>query len=766
MFVSINTGSDAFIAGAEKITNSDLGVRYSGFRSIDRFLDQIKEMNAGLISWPGGTLAEERVGSFGLEYDDLTSADSRMPSLSQMMQVANEQGAELSIVLPTARYSGRIEEMRADVQNFMQDLLSGQYGELPERLIFHIGSEHYHHFQGLSPDGAAAEYGRVASAMVEEVTNALNDPTVNQIGADIDLSVQAGRTMAEDEDIRDSFSPETLANVDLVMHHRYAARAEGIDFNLKQFSPILDAWQQDVTQAGGDVPQIHLSEWNVASLTRNEGLTKYIREMASQGTTVRRGDVDLEGRTTTEFENFWQELLATRDYGVAVPKVYLEMFSEYQAEGMGAASIHAADMIHAGRMTYTDTDGNPVQFVGAEMMKMIYESVEGTRVLDVSTENTRSSDVWTYAYEGDDRLVVFLAADSEAMPGNVTVDIEGLSGGYTAIWTDSLTAQVPDDWMERFGVPDNPNVDESNEGQTYAMGVRGDVPTTIAGDQVSVTFSHPGQVVRIVIAQTPAEADRIAEWAGAPDFSTQGSRDIIPVTDTALDGVPNGSVQLHYPADPAQDSNRIDTPNANAEGPLPAASSAGADTAPFIARFLIPLKGAPIGDTVTEFSAFRYNDALVTNESEPASLSATPAASNLEVPPTLPNAGTAMPAPSLPQSASEAVVSPEEEAAHLFPEAETAAPNAPRPQPSGQTAPSDTLPSNSEEHSPVLATDIAPEDDLMSLLSAPPAEQDEPEDAIEDVSERSAVAEIATMAGSTFGAALMGILASLAQFAG
>ena len=28
MFVSINAGSDAFIAGAEKITNSDLGVRY------------------------------------------------------------------------------------------------------------------------------------------------------------------------------------------------------------------------------------------------------------------------------------------------------------------------------------------------------------------------------------------------------------------------------------------------------------------------------------------------------------------------------------------------------------------------------------------------------------------------------------------------------------------------------------------------------------------------------------------------------------------
>ena len=759
MFVSINTGSDAVIAGAEKITNSDLGVRYSGFRSIDRFLDQIKDMHVGLISWPGGTLAEERLGSFGLEYDDLTSADSRMPSLSQMMQVANEQGAELSIVLPTARYSGRIDEMRADVQNFMQDLLSGQYGELPERLIFHIGSEHYHHFQGLSPDGAAAEYGRVASAMVEELTDALNDPSVNQIRADIDLSVQAGRTMAEDEDIRDSFSPEALANVDLVMHHRYAARAEGIDFNLKSFSPILDAWQQDVTQAGGDAPQIHLSEWNVASVTRTEGLNSYIREMASQGITVQRGDVDLAGRTTTEFENFWQDLLATRDYGVAVPKLYLEMFSEYQAEGLGAASIHAADLMHAGRMTYTDTEGNPVQFVGAEMMKMIYESVEGTQVLDVSTENTRSSDVWTYAYEGDDRLVVFLAADSKAMPGKVTVDIEGLSGGYTAIWTDSLTAQVPDDWMERFGVPDNPNVDESNEGQTYALGVRGDVPTTINGDQVSVTFSHPGQVVRIVIAQTQAEADRIEEWAGEPDFAMEGSREIIPVTDTASSGLQNGFLPPSYLNDTANGDDRIDTPSASAEGPTSAFSNIWSGNPPFISRFLLSLKGEPMGPPAGEFSAFLHVSDGAQNNTGPTSLPASPTVSAPNVS-TVPGTATAMPQAPLAQPPSQ----PAQNAGdgfHYYPETDSAMPNAPLPQPTGHSTTS-----GGEDHHLALQTDTTIEDDFSSLLSGPPAEQDEPDDAMEDSPDRSAISEIATMAGSTFGAALMGILASLAQLAG
>ena len=689
MFVAINTGSDALIEGAEKITSSDLGVRFSGFRSIDRFVEQIKDLHVGLISWPGGTLAEERVDSYGMEFRGLTSPDSRMPSLSEMMQVANEQGTELSVVLPTVRYSGNIDTMRQDVQNFMHDLLSGDLGQLPERMIFHIGSEHYHHFQGLAPDGAAAEYGRVAAAMVEELTNALNDPTVNVLGVDIDISVQAGRTMEADEDIRNSFSPEALANVDLVMHHRYASSAEGIDYSLKPFSPILDAWQQDVTQAGGDAPEIHLSEWNVASVTRNEGLNRYIRDMAAQGIEVERADVDLEGRTTTAFENYWQDLLATRDYGVAVPKLYLELFSEYQAEGLGAASIHAVDLMHAGRITYTDTEGNPVQFVGAEMMKMIYESVEGTQVLEVSTENTRSSDLWTYAYEGDERLVVFLASDDDAVLGDVTVDIEGLSGGYTAIWTDSLTAEVPDDWMERFGVPDNANVDESNEGQTYALGVRGDVATSVTGDQLTVSFSQPGQVVRIVVAHTQQEADLIEEWAGAPDIEYIG------------DGL--------------------------TEAPLAAALS----DAP---SFLLPLLGSrdatANADTLQQAIAYCFTD----GQNPFASLWSMTNSAIEERP------GQVLPLDDVQGIESLAVNTPDGEA---------------------QTG---------DQQTAVLSSTRAPD---MAMAEENPlpqvfvAEEDMQEDAPDGAEQpSSSVAEFATMAGSAFGAALMGVLASMAQVIG
>lgn len=753
MFVSINTGADAVVEGVEKITASDLGVRYSGFRSIDRFIEQIKDLHVGLISWPGGTLAEESTSSYGLEFHDLTSADSKMPSLSEMMQIANDQGAELSVVLPTVRYSGHIDEMRVDIQNFMQDLLSGEYGHLPERLIFHVGSEHYAHFQGLSPDGAAAEYGRVAAAMVEELTHALNDPTVNLIGADIDLSVQAGRTMAEDETIRDSFSDESLANVDLVMHHRYAAQAEGIDFNLKPFSPILDAWQQDVTEVGGEPPQIHLSEWNVASVTRSEGLTSYIRDMAKEGMTVHRSDIDLAGRTSTEFENFWQELLSTRDYGVAVPKLYLELFSEYQAEGLGAASIHAADLMHAGRMTYTDVDGNPVQFVGAEMISMIYESVEGTQVLEVSEENTRSSDLWTYAYEGDDRVVVFLASDDDTVVGDVTVQIEGLDSGYAAVWTESLTSEVPADWMERFGVPDNPNVDESNEGQTYALGVRGDVETTIEGDQVTVTFTQPGQVVRILVAHSQEEAALISEWAGDPDFeksagSTAEFASVDHVSDSASLLLPLAGVDPSLGSS-RHDAEEIGSPYEGSQAGDYKSEIAGLETASQI------VPPAPVAPTYTSTaSATISNSALPAQEvlaqDDTEAHGATPDTSFVHRAAASTGSDTAV--QGLDHSAFSAI-------AELFPEAVVTTPDTETHEdPSPDANEPDT---EAQSSTGIEAGDS--DDDLSQLLLK---EEDVPEEQPEEEDDQpsSMVAEISTFAGSAFGAALMGLLASLARF--
>lgn len=523
MLINVNTGSDAWVDGAQAVDAADLGVRFSSFRSLDRFDQQLDGIKFGMVSWPGGYLAEANIDRFGLNFDGLYNPSFGQPGLSEMIDFANAHDAGISIVLPTVRYDGNEALMRAEVRGFMTDLLSGTYGALPEKVILHIGSEYYDHFAKLFGADAASHYGDVASNMVNEINACLSDPALNPNGVEIDVSVQAGRSLVEDEDIREAFSAEDLASVDLVMHHRYPGFAEGIDYTLNQFSPIFEAWKADVVEAGGDAPELHLSEWNVASVTRDEGLTKYIRDMKADGITINRSDVDLDGRTDTDFETYWQNLLATRDYGIEQPRLYLELFSEYQAEGMGAASLHAWDMVHAGRATFTDADGNPVQFVGGTMIEMLYESVEGLTVMDISTENSRNSDLWTYGFENDDRLVMFLSANEDATVGEVTLDIEGLGDGYQAIWVEGLTAHVPEDWMARFGVIDNPDVDETPEGNTYALGMREDLPFALKDGTLTFSIDEPGETVRVIVARTPEEALKVAEWAGPPDQEVNGT---------------------------------------------------------------------------------------------------------------------------------------------------------------------------------------------------------------------------------------------------
>ena len=521
MLMQINTGKDALVQGVEAVDAADLGIRYSSFRGLGRLDDQIEGIRVGMISWPGGYLAEASPERFGLNFDGLYNPAFKQPGLEEMLEFANDHDAGLSIVLPTLRYAGKPEEMRADVQRFMTDLLGGHYGPLPEQVILHIGSEYYHHFDAVFGDEGAAEYGEVASGMVAEINKALANPRLNPSGREIEVSVQAGRDLAEDEAIRDAFDDRTLASVDLVMHHRYPGTAEGVDFTLKQFQPTFDAWKDDVTEAGGERPELHLSEWNVASVTRAEALTKYIRDMRADGIRINRADVDLEGRSDADFEQYWQDLLATRDYGMAQPRLYLELFSEYQAEGMGAASLHAWDMVHAGRVTYVDDAGEPVQFVGAEMIDMLYESVEGLTVMNIATQNPKNADLWTYGYENDDRTVLFLSADDDARVRGVQLDIEGLEQGYAGVWVERLTAEVPADWQDRFDVPVSPGVDQSVEANTYALGHREAADFTVKNGVLTVSSTHPGEVLRVVIAHSPAEAAAIEDWAGQPHMEYQ-----------------------------------------------------------------------------------------------------------------------------------------------------------------------------------------------------------------------------------------------------
>lgn len=508
--ISIATGSRSYAPEAGIFDADHFGYNYTGFRAFSRFENQLDGSTVGMITWPGGSLAENATDKFGLEYEGLWNGPASAGNLPELMAFANDSGATLAVVLPTLRYLGRMDDMRADIRDFMTDLLGGAYGPLPEKMVLEVGSEFYSTFRGM-PEPARL-YGDIADTMIREIQACLDNPSINALGTDLDIAIQGGRNLTEDALLRGELSDETFRSVDMVIHHRFVVMATGVDKSADQIGTILDEWERDSEAAGGDRPELFLGTHNVASYTRGEALGDYLKMLEAQGPMTYDPAVDLAGRTDTEFEQFYQHRLERYDYGAEHPRVLLEMMAEYGAEGMGAAGTYGTDLQHVARLTLNDISGSPVKFVGQDMLDMMGESIRGTNLLQTSLTNDARDDTWVYGYENDDKLVVFLSASDKA-PGKVALDISGLGSTYRAVWGDSLTAEVPADWMTRFGIPDNPAVDETPESRSFALGVHEVVTPTIEDGQLTVTLDDPHEVIRLSFAKTNAGAEEIAGFA-------------------------------------------------------------------------------------------------------------------------------------------------------------------------------------------------------------------------------------------------------------
>ncbi|MGR3343171.1 MAG: hypothetical protein ACU0DI_08115 [Paracoccaceae bacterium] len=515
--IFLATGGSAYDTSLDPIGEDSFGVRYVTYRNIFRFLEQIEDLDVGLIVWPGGSLAELHEDRYGFEFDGLYNPDTGKPSLAEMMLVAIDNGAGLSIVLPTVRYVGREDELRADVQDFMQDLLGGYFGMLPDQMILEIGNEYYSTFTDPSDQGAAADYAHLADIMITEIALALADPGVNTTGSDVAIAVQSGRTFADDEDIRAGLSEFSISNAEMIIQHRFPGDAEQVEYRMIELDKIIDAWQAESYAVESEAPELFLSGWNVAHVTRNSVLEDFLQEQALIENGLQKSDVDLVGRSTTEFEQFWQDTLDGYAYGAEHPGVLLELFSAYTGAGMTAAGVYGVDTMHPGRLSWYGEDGESHTFVGGEMLKMIFESVSDTYLLPSGADYSSDNLVTPYIFENDDKLVVFMAAGQNGA-GEYTLDIEGLGDIYGSVWGESLGAAITPGWMETFGIVDNPLVDETPEAATYAAPVREAISPKLTEDGLVVSISEPHEVVRLAFAKTAAGAEEIASWSLAPEI--------------------------------------------------------------------------------------------------------------------------------------------------------------------------------------------------------------------------------------------------------
>lgn len=528
--LSFATGLAGYMSGVSPLGELSFGARYVSFDNLARFLAQTENMHPGLITWPGGHLSEIRTDRYGLEYDGLYAEWTGKPGLPEMMELAIAQDAALAVTIPTIRYLGREADLESELDAFLRTLLGGGYGPLPGELILQVGSEYFNYFE--APD-AAAHYGGLAALIVDRIAAGLADPQVNTLGADVGIAVQMGPTVAEDDIVRASMNDESLARITYIVHNHFTYQPDNGDRDVEEIVESLARWDEATRAAGGNGTDFFFSAYNIGNWTRDGLLNEWLALQQAEGVAVTEADVDLAARTNTEFEEFWQQRLSEGAYGLEHATVLLELFSVHAEIGATAQSVFGIDTVHPGRLTWRE-DGEDYTFAGGGMVEMLFESVRDTVPLGSEAPYHKDNPVTAWGFENDDKLVVFLAA-GQRPPGEVTLDIEGLGTDYHAVFADGLTAYVRPDWMDVFGIPDNPDVNEGPEAETYAEALRAPVPVGVGADGVTVTLASSFEIVRLAFAKTDAGLAEIAEWSesGAILLDLPAADDLrdIPIVD-------------------------------------------------------------------------------------------------------------------------------------------------------------------------------------------------------------------------------------------
>ncbi len=503
------------------ITEDHFGTRYTAFKNIDRFLDQTSEFDGGLIVWPGGSLAERSSEKYGLEYDGMWNSEDfpDRPDLYEMLQISADLGKTLSIVLPTSRYSEDPDEMVDGLWDLFESILLDFGSEnLPRKVIFEVGNEYYANFLGSNEIVKAENYGKIANIIGETVSDI--DHSFGGLSNSLQFSFQAGRTSEAMQAIIEQLSSTSLAQVDMISHHRFSPRLDAVTKSIPDLENSLIQWQQAV---GDDDLAVFLSAYNISSLARPESYLDYLKSIGQVGENQQH---EIAFRSNTDFEKFYQNQLDARSVGIQHAEVILKLFSEYSALGLEAASVYGWDLIHGGRSSFNDADGESHVFAAGVIQDMMAESLIGTSQRDVEfgfeddpyhdLVNSYNSSTSIYQYENDDKAVIFLTSTNVVDDEVLALNIDDFPSSANKIWVEKMSLESHEGWMEDFGIIDNLDVEESAEEKSYASVIRETITPEFSDGYIILPIPND-QIIRISVAKSNVGSDEIASWHPDPE---------------------------------------------------------------------------------------------------------------------------------------------------------------------------------------------------------------------------------------------------------
>ncbi|MEM7471041.1 MAG: hypothetical protein AAF340_06785 [Pseudomonadota bacterium] len=533
------------------VTEDHFGGIYTGYRNFTRFDNADAEIGLTSIRWPGGAAAET-ASWFGLEFENLVDPNTSKIGVREMAAYAIEHDLPLNIILPTSEYADDHARFKSDLRSLLERLEAGVLGEMPSEITFEIGNEYY---ATSAYKNDASGYGEIVSAAAQVFAEFKSDNPNAFDGIEIDLAAQIGKGEADNDAILDVLSPADMAEIDMLIFHRFAWGIEDAKAHQDTVDASLAAW----VDAGLTTDyEVYMSGWNVASWTRKEALSRYEEELFAEfGESVNSDLIDLDTRNHVGFENFWQTGhvtsqngvvaatkwgLVNRDYGLAQASAIIELFTMGLELGVDVATIYGVDTPYAAHISW----GSEV-FVGGSMLSMMSESLMGTWVIETDAANERDGEMNLHAFEDEDRVVLYLSADDfeDGMgPLNAQLDLSGLGYDFSDITARSLTSELDADWMETYGIIDHAQVDEMPEGALYETGVISDKTVDFSNDEISFEFTQSYEVVEVILTKSNA-LDLLG--TDAADALTGGvENDILDggAGDDVLDGGIGGSDML------------------------------------------------------------------------------------------------------------------------------------------------------------------------------------------------------------------------------
>ena len=457
------------------------GVIQTGFNGFGEFQQLYEYLGGTHLRWPGGTLSEQRPEVYGLDIPGLFDATDLYahnpnrvrPQLDDMITYANERDDALSVLIPTARYEGDPATAAAEFSGFLADLDAGVHGDLDELLTLEIGNEYISNVAG----GAAA-YGAIADALLDVYEGYLAANPGFALDWDIEITVQLGYNEGDNGAILGALSADNLYLIDDVIVHNLPLRFEAIDKPQSggSFGPgdlgeakwenavdYLDDWTAAFAALGLEAPDFNLSAWTIGS-----------SEMDPE-------NVDL---------NY-------QDYGLRQASAALEIFATYVAAGVDIASLWGVGVNNLNNFA-TFQDGEMELSHGGVMFRWLSESVQGKVLHDGFEANDRGDSYIRYAFEDDDQIVVFVAAnDLGAGDLALRLDFAGY-GNFFAARVDTLKSS-DGSWVN------GPAEDRLTEDVLVETEQR-----SVVTDTVNLEFSMDYEVKRIILAKTEAGAQAMA----------------------------------------------------------------------------------------------------------------------------------------------------------------------------------------------------------------------------------------------------------------